>query len=81
MNTADAKSDLLPRRALYVSEGSRGLKSNASTRQITLIGIILLAGFQLAKCRLFDAGANTTEVGDGRVSWIIHVVVACLSDD
>lgn len=80
MNAADAKSDLLPR-SMRVSEGSRGLKSNASTRQITLIGIILPAGFQLAKCRLFDAGANTTEVGDRRVSWIARVVLACLSDN
>lgn len=38
-------------------KGSRGLKSNASTRLITLIGIILLTGFQLVKCRLSDTGA------------------------
>lgn len=44
-------------------KGSRGLKSNASTRLITLIGIILLTGFQLVKCRLSDTGA-TMRVGD-----------------
>lgn len=47
-------------------KGSRGLKSNASTRLITLIGIILLTGFQLVKCRLSDtdASTNTMRVGD-----------------
>lgn len=49
---------------LHVPEGSRGLKSNASTRLITLIGIILLTGSQLVKCRLSDTGMNTMEVGD-----------------
>lgn len=63
MNIVDVKSDLLPR-WLHVPVGSRGLKSNASTRLITLIGIILLTGFQLVKCRLSDTGTSTMEVGD-----------------
>lgn len=67
-------------RPLYVPEGSRGLKSNASTRLITLIGIILLTGFQSVKCRLSDTGMNTMQVGDRRACRMVQMLASAFGE-